>query len=175
MDFNKVIIVGRVSQAPELRSTSSGQSVASMGVATNRRWTDKAGNKHEEAQFHSVVIWGKLAETSDAFLQKGMEVLVEGRLETRSWEDKQGVMRKTTEIIAENIQFGSRQAQAAPPQTAPALTSAPTAQPGTPRRETAPARSAPAVSLDGGEEDTGRSMDTLFGDAKVGEDGDVPF
>jgi single-strand DNA-binding protein len=108
MNLNKAIIAGRVSQAPELRTTPSGQSVATMGVATNRMWTDKAGAKQEAAEFHTVVMWGKTAEIASTYLQKGSLVLVEGRLETRSWTDKSGVARKSTEIIAEDVQFGPR-------------------------------------------------------------------
>lgn len=164
MNLNKAIVAGRVSQAPELRSTSSGQSVASMSVATNRIWVDREGKKHEEVQFHAVVIWGKLAETAAAFLYKGTTVLVEGRLETRSWDDKDGVSRKTTEIIAENIQFGARPA----PETSAVVKSA--AQ----QRTGAPVEDVPSISLDGDEEDTGYDLKPAFGDSKV-EDGDVPF
>lgn len=163
MDFNRAIVAGRISQAPELRSTSNGQSVASMSVATNRVWTDREGNKHEETQFHAVVAWGKLAETAAAFLTKGTTVLVEGRLETRSWQDKDGNTRRITEIIAENIQFGARPSTAAPVEKPVA------------KRQTAPATDEPTlVPLDGGEEDTGRAMGSLFGDQKV-EEGNVPF
>jgi single-strand DNA-binding protein len=166
VNYNKAIIVGRVSQAPDLRSTSSGQPVATMGVATNRVWVDREGKKHEEAQFHTVVIWGKLAETSAAFLTKGTTVLVEGRIETRSWEDKDGATRKVTEIIAENIQFGARPA-----------TSTPTAEkPSTPKHvaETV-AEDLPVINLDGDEEDTGRLLTAAFADDGKVEDDDVPF
>jgi len=135
-----------------------------MGVATNRIWTDREGKKHEEAQFHVVVIWGKLAETSAAFLTKGTTVLVEGRLETRSWEDKDGNARKVTEIIAENIQFGARPAAAQSSEHATAA------------KKPAPAakEDLPVINLDGDEEDTGRLFAPAFEDEKV-EDEDVPF
>jgi single-strand DNA-binding protein len=108
MDLNKVIVVGRVTANPELRSTSGGQSVTQIGVATNRRWTDKEGQKHEEAEFHNCVLWGKQAEVACQFLQKGSTVLIEGRLQTRSWKDKQGNDRKVTEIVCEQMSLGQR-------------------------------------------------------------------
>src|SRR4051794_12091636 len=120
MNLNKAIIAGRVSQAPELRTTPGGQSVASMGVATNRTWTDKAGAKQEAGEFHTVVLWGKTAELAATFLQKGSLVLVEGRLETRGWTDKAGVARKATEIIAEDVQFGPRPTSGHAPSEKPA-------------------------------------------------------
>jgi len=108
MDFNKVIIVGRVTANPELRTTPGGQAVTTIGVATNRVWTDKNGAKQEEAEFHNVVLWGRQAEIASQFLVKGATVLIEGRLRTRSWTDKQGVQRRTTEIMAERMQLGPR-------------------------------------------------------------------
>ena len=108
MNLNKVIIAGHVSQAPTLRMTAGGQPVATMGVATNRQWKDKQGTTQESVEFHNVVMWGKTAETSSAFLTKGSLVLVEGRLETRNWQDKDGATRRVTEIIAEHVQFGPR-------------------------------------------------------------------
>jgi single-strand DNA-binding protein len=108
MDFNHVVIVGRVTASPELRSTPSGQSVTQLGVATNRAWTDKAGAKQEEVEFHNVVLWGKQADVAAQFLQKGSLVLVEGRLRTRSWTDKDGQQRKATEIVGEHMQLGPK-------------------------------------------------------------------
>jgi single-strand DNA-binding protein len=108
MDFNKVIIVGRVVANPEMRSTPTGQSVTSLSVATNRSWTGKTGEKKEEAEFHNVVLWGRQAEVASQFLTKGATVLIEGRLQTRIWNDKQGVQHRTTEILAERMQLGPR-------------------------------------------------------------------
>lgn len=108
MNLNKVFILGRLTNDPQLRSTTSGQQVASFGVATNRVWNDKNGQKQESTEFHNVVVWGRQAEVASQFLTKGSLVLVEGRLQTRSWEDKQGQQRKTTEIISERIQLGPR-------------------------------------------------------------------
>lgn len=106
MNFNKVIIVGRLTQEPELRNTSSGTPVCSFGVATNRVWRDReSGEQKRETEFHSVVTWRRLAEIVSRYLNKGSLILVEGRLQTRSWEDSSGNQRKTTEIVAENIQL----------------------------------------------------------------------
>lgn len=108
MNLNKVFILGRVTADPQLRSTAGGQQVTSFSVATNRVWTDKAGQKQESTEFHNVVVWGRQAEVATQFLIKGSLVLIEGRLQTRNWEDKQGQQRKTTEIIAERLQLGPR-------------------------------------------------------------------
>lgn len=110
MNLNKVFILGRLTADPQLRTTPSGAQVASFGVATNRFWTDKAGVKQKDAEFHNVVVWNRQAEIASQFLTKGGLVLIEGRLQTRTWQDKQGQNRKTTEIICERIQFGPRSA-----------------------------------------------------------------
>jgi len=108
MDLNKVFILGRVTANPELRTTPGGQAVTTIGVATNRNWTDKNGQKQEETEFHNVVLWGRQAEVASQFLVKGAMVLIEGRMKTRSWTDKQGGQRRTTEIMAERMQLGPR-------------------------------------------------------------------
>jgi single-strand DNA-binding protein len=108
MDLNKVILVGRVTANPELRTTPGGQSVTTVGVATNRTWTDKNGAKQEAAEFHNVVMWGRTAEIAGQYLVKGATVLIEGRIQTRGWTDKQGQQRKTTEIMCERMQLGPR-------------------------------------------------------------------
>ena len=108
MNLNKVIIVGRVTADPQLRTTPGGQSVTTIGVATNRTWMDKNNQKKEETEFHNVVIWGRQAEVAAQFLTKGATVMIEGRLQTRSWTDKNGQQRKTTEIMSERMQLGPR-------------------------------------------------------------------
>jgi single-strand DNA-binding protein len=108
MNLNKVFIIGRLTADPQLRNTPGGQSVTSFGVATNRVWTDKSGAKQEETEYHNVVLWGRQAEIATQFLVKGSLVLIEGRLRTRSWTDKQGQQRRTTEIVAERMQLGPR-------------------------------------------------------------------
>ncbi|MFA5173372.1 MAG: single-stranded DNA-binding protein [Candidatus Paceibacterota bacterium] len=110
MNLNKVFIIGRLTADPVIRTTPSGQSVSSFSVATNRVWTDKAGQKKEETEFHNVVVWGRQAEVAGQFLTKGSMVMIEGRLQTRTWQDKEGQNRKTTEIISERLQLGPRPA-----------------------------------------------------------------
>ncbi len=95
---------------PELRSTSSGQQVCSFRLATNRNWTDNSGQKQEKAEYHNVVLWRKLAEIASQYLTKGSLVLIEGRLQTRSWQDTSGNKRFRTEILAERMQLGPRAA-----------------------------------------------------------------
>jgi single-strand DNA-binding protein len=108
MDLNKAFLIGRLTADPQLRSTKTGQAVAVFSVATNRVWKDKEGQKQEQVEFHNIVVWGRQAETSSKFLVKGQMVLVEGRIQTRNYEDKQGQKRYVTEIVAERIQFGPK-------------------------------------------------------------------
>ncbi|MBI5153505.1 MAG: single-stranded DNA-binding protein [Parcubacteria group bacterium] len=108
MNLNKVILIGRLTNDPDLRTTPSGQSVVTLSLATNRVWYDQNKQKKEETEFHTVVVWGKQAETTSQYLKKGSLMYVEGRLRTRSWQDTTGNKRKVTEIVSENIQFGPR-------------------------------------------------------------------
>ena len=102
---NKVILIGRLGGDPEVRYTTNGGAVANFNLATNESWTDKSGQKQERTEWHRVVIWGKMAELCGQYLSKGRQAYVEGRLQTREWNDKEGNKRYTTEIIAQNIQF----------------------------------------------------------------------
>lgn len=108
MNLNKVMLVGRLTRDPEIRNTPSGQSVATMSLATNRFWKDKNGQKQDKTEFHNVVLWGRLAEIAGQYLTKGQEAFIEGRMETRKYTGKDGVERRVTEVIAENMQLGSR-------------------------------------------------------------------
>ncbi len=108
MNVNRVILVGRLTRDPEVRATQTGQTVATIGLATSHRWNDKSGQKQEKTEFHTVVLWGKLAEIAGQYLVKGQECFFEGRLQTRSFVGKDGVERKTTEIVGENMQMGSK-------------------------------------------------------------------
>ena len=99
---NKVIIVGRLGTDPEVKSVGQGQTVARLSVATSENWVDKEGQRQEKTEWHKVVVWGKLAEICGKHLAKGRQVYLEGRLQTRSWEDQQGQKRYTTEIVATN-------------------------------------------------------------------------
>lgn len=117
MNLNKAIIIGNVTQNPEVRNTPSGQTVASFSVATNRMWTDKQGQKQQKAEFHNVVAWGRLAEIAGQYLTKGSLCMVEGHLQTRNWDDQQGNRHWKTEIITENIQLGPRGARSTAPES----------------------------------------------------------
>ncbi len=108
MNVNKVVLVGRVTRDPEIRTTPTGQSVATLSLATNNFWTDKSGTKQEKTEYHNIVLWGRLAEIAGQYLTKGQECFIEGRLQTREYTAKDGTTRRTTEIIGENMQLGSR-------------------------------------------------------------------
>ena len=108
MNLNKVFVAGRLTADPQLKTTPQGQSVATFSIATNSTWTDRSGARKEEVEYHNIVIWGRQAETSAQYLAKGSIALVEGRLKTRSWQNQQGQTVKTTEIIADRVQFGPR-------------------------------------------------------------------
>lgn len=107
MYLNKAFIIGNLTRDPELRSLPSGMQVATFGVATNRVWKDRDGQKQEDTEFHNIVVFGRQAETSAQYLRKGSSVLVEGRLQTRSWESE-GQKKYRTEIVADRVQFGAR-------------------------------------------------------------------
>ncbi|QED27769.1 single-stranded DNA-binding protein [Microvenator marinus] len=105
MSLNKVMLIGRLGSDPELRYTQGGQPVANFNLATNERWNDKNGQSQERTEWHRVVVWGKLAELCEKYLKKGRQAYVEGRLQTNSWDDKDGNKRYTTEVVAQTVQF----------------------------------------------------------------------
>jgi single-strand DNA-binding protein len=107
MYLNKATIIGNLTRDPELKALPSGMQVASFSVATNRTWKDKDGAKQESADFHNIVVFGKQAENVTKYLTKGSQILIEGRLQTRSW-DKDGQKIYRTEIVADRVQFGSK-------------------------------------------------------------------
>lgn len=102
---NKVILIGNLGGDPEKRVTGNGQSVTTFNIATSERWTDKAGQKQERTEWHKIVVWGPQAESCAQYLAKGRQVFVEGRLQTRQWDDKEGNKRYTTEVVAQRVQF----------------------------------------------------------------------
>ena len=109
MFVNKVMIYGNLTRDPELRQMPSGTNVANLGVATNRYYTNQQGERVEEAEFHNVVLFGRLADLSQQYLARGSGVFIEGRLRTSSWDDKEtGQKRYRTEIVGEQMQFGPR-------------------------------------------------------------------
>lgn len=100
---NKVILVGNLGRDPEVRYTRSGTAVATLNVATTASWTDQNGQRQDRTEWHRVVAWSKLAEIAKEYLSKGRQVYIEGRLQTRSWDDRDGNKRYTTEVVAEQM------------------------------------------------------------------------
>lgn len=111
MYLNKATIIGNLTRDPELKSLPNGTAVASFSLATNRVWKDKDGTKKEAVEFHNIVVFGKQAENAARYLKKGGQALVEGRLQTRSWE-ADGQKKQRTEIVADFVQFGAQKATA---------------------------------------------------------------
>ena len=103
MDLNKAMIIGRLTRDPEVRTTPSGASVANFSVATNFRWKDQQGNQQDNTEYHNVVAWRKLAEIIGQYLHKGSKIYIEGRLQTRSWDDQSGNKKYRTEIVADSM------------------------------------------------------------------------
>jgi single-strand DNA-binding protein len=108
MNLNKAILVGRLTRDPESKSLPNGQQVTSFGLATDRFYTDKSGSKQQQTEFHNIVLFGRLAEIASEYLKKGALTLIEGRIQTRSWQDPEGNKKYKTEIIGESIQLGPR-------------------------------------------------------------------
>ncbi len=102
---NKVILIGNLGRDPELRYTQNGQAVANFTLATTESWTNRSGERGERTEWHRIVTWGRTAELCSQYLSKGRTVYVEGRIQTREWEDKEGQKRRTTEINAQTVQF----------------------------------------------------------------------
>ena len=103
MNLNKAMIIGNLTRDPELKTIPNGTPVATFGVATNRVWTDQAGQKQEKVEFHNIVAWRRLAEICGQYLKKGAKIYIEGRLETRDWVGQDSVKRYRTEIVAGNM------------------------------------------------------------------------
>ncbi len=148
MYINKAILYGNLTRDPELKSLPSGIQVASFGIATNRVFKDKNGVKQEQADFHNIVVFGRQAETAAQYLKKGSGVFVEGRMQTRSWDGKDGEKKYRTEVVADRIQFGPR---GAPGQGGGAQYSKPATSPQ--GGDDAPPPSAPASGIQYPEEE----------------------
>jgi single-strand DNA-binding protein len=119
--INKVILIGNLGKDPELRYTTGGQAVATFSLATSEKWRDKDGVMQDKTEWHNIVVWGRQAEVAKEYLSKGKQIYIEGRIQTRSWEDKEGNKRYTTEIISQRMQFlGTRDASKEAPNDIPA-------------------------------------------------------
>jgi single-strand DNA-binding protein len=125
MYLNKALVIGNLTRDPEMKSLPSGIQVSSFSVATNRVWKDKNGAKQESVDYHNIVVFGRQAETVAQYLRKGASVLVEGRMQTRSWDDASGQKKYRTEIVADRVQFGPRAAGATGAPSNPSQSSAP--------------------------------------------------
>lgn len=119
MNLNKAFLIGRLTQDPQTKTLPSGQAVANFGLATNRFFVDKSGQKQQQAEFHNIVLFGRLAEIASQYLAKGSLALIEGRIRTRTWQDASGNKRYRTEIIAERLQLGPRAAGKVMPPSSP--------------------------------------------------------
>jgi single-strand DNA-binding protein len=108
MYINKAILIGNLTRDPEKRALPNGTVVTSLSLATNRVWKDRDGNKQESVDYHNVVVFGRPAETTAQYLKRGQSVYVEGRIQTRSWDDKDGSKKYRTEIVADTVQFGAK-------------------------------------------------------------------
>lgn len=109
MYINKAMVYGNLTRDPEMRAIPSGQQVTSFSLATNRVWKDKAGAKQESVDYHNIVMFGRIAELANQYLRKGSPVFIEGRMQTRSWDDPSGGGKKyRTEIVADTMQFGPK-------------------------------------------------------------------
>jgi len=123
---NKAILIGNLGRDPELRYTQGGQAVANFSIATTERYSSRDGERQERTEWHNIVTWGKTAENCAQYLSKGSSCYVEGRLQTREWEDKEGNKRRTTEVVAQVVQFiGGRRGAGSGP--SPVETTAPSA------------------------------------------------
>ena len=103
--INKVMLIGNLGSDPELRFTPSGVQVANFSLATTESWTDKSGERQERAEWHRIVLWRRLAEIAGQYLKKGSKIYIEGKLQTRSWEDQNGQKRYTTEVVANSMEI----------------------------------------------------------------------
>ncbi len=119
MYLNKAIIIGNLTRDPEIKALPSGVKVASFGVATNRVWKDKNGVKQENVDFHNIVVFGRQAEIVGQYMKKGSSILVEGRMQTRSWDDASGVKKYRTEVVVDRMQFGPKREGSAGGYSAP--------------------------------------------------------
>ncbi|MFT5280623.1 MAG: single-strand DNA-binding protein [Flavobacteriaceae bacterium] len=133
MYLNKVIIIGNLTRDPELKSLPSGISVCNLGIATNRVWKDQSGQKQEQVEFHNIVVFGAQADSTSQYMKKGSSLMIEGRLQTRSWDDSETQKKMyKTEIVAEKVQFGpkgSGQSDSTASDSAPASAPAPAQAP----------------------------------------------
>lgn len=117
--LNKVMLIGNLGKDPETRFTGTGTAVCNFSIATTEKWKDKSGAKKEETEWHNIIAWSKQAELCQKFLKKGSPVFIEGKLKTRSWDDKEGNKRYTTEVVLNNVVFLGKAGDGGGQQSAP--------------------------------------------------------
>ena len=149
MYLNKAIVIGNLTRDPEIKALPSGIKVCSFSLATNRVWKDKNGAKQEAVDFHNIVVFGRQAETAGQYLKKGSSALVEGRMQTRSWDAADGQKKYRTEVVADRVQFGNRPGSTGPSTGAGATSSQNKNIPEDPTQKDAP----PADTIDYPEEE----------------------
>lgn len=135
---NKVILLGRLGKDPEVRTLDNGAKVATFSIATSENFKDKNGERQERTEWHNIVLWRALADLAESYLAKGREVYIEGKLQTRSWDDKDGNKRYTTEIVGTNLNFVGSRADSQSVSQAPPPTSEPASMNNTPQPLTKP-------------------------------------
>jgi single-strand DNA-binding protein len=149
MSLNKVLLIGNLTRDPELRSTPSGQSVANFDIATNRVWKDpQSGERKEAAEYHKIVVWRRLAEIAGQYLRKGSKIFLEGRMQTRSWQDQSGNKKYITEIVAENMQMLDRKPQGSSPYQGGSERTAPSTQQPAPQPAPQQPEEIPTIQID---------------------------
>lgn len=149
MDLNKVMIIGRLTRDPEIRTTPNGANVASFSVATGFSWTDQQGQKKEQTEFHNVVAWRKLADIIGQYLKKGSQVYLEGRLSTRSWDGQDGKKNYRTEIVVDNMIMLGRPTQGTQSGAGPSAEASAKVDQSTPQAE--PKSDIPDIQIDDGD------------------------
>ena len=183
--LNRVQLIGNLTRDPELRYTPNGTAVCSFGIATNRNWTTDTGEKHDEAEFHKIVAWNKLAELCSQFLVKGRKVFVEGRLATRNWQAQDGTQRTSTEVvISDMILLDSRRPEEdkmeASPEPSEEQVDSPRVEAGKPTKNPSATLRTGKVSKKVEDAEQGRSKDKGEDSAPAGEEeevapDDIPF
>lgn len=169
---NKVILIGNLGRDPEIRHTPSGAAVANFTLATTENFTDRSGNRNARTEWHRIVAWGRLAEICSQYLRKGRQVYIEGRIQTRQWEDQQGQRRSTTEIVANSmVMLGGRGGEGAPAGEPQEAGETREYQATGETREYQAANAGAAESSEGG--DTRYVPDNTLD--PIGEDDDLPF
>ncbi len=171
MYLNKAFVIGNLTKDPEVRALPSGAKVCTFSVATNRVWKDKNGARQESADFHNIVVFGRQAETAAQYLRKGSGVLIEGRMQTRSWDAQDGTKKYRTEVVADRVQFGARPGTAGGGESSFGGSTAGSSTP----RATGAAQTSKSGAIDATADKDQAPMDTIdYPEDEINPD-DIPF